>query len=181
MEVEVNRRKLRLVEGDITSLATDAIVNAANEHLVLGAGVAGAISRRGGPDIQRECSATGHCPVGQAVITGGGNLPARHVIHAVGPHGTDPRAGALLASATRSSLELATRHSLTSIAFPAISTGVFGFPIEACAWIMLGEAIGYLGQAHTSLELVVFCLWGQAAYDVFAAELRRQRGMRNPL
>src|SRR5437868_887631 len=127
MEVMINGRTLALVEGDITEQDTDAIVNAANQHLQLGAGVAGAIRSKGGPSIQRECDEIGHCPVGGAVITGGGNLKARHVIHAVGPHGGDADADEMLASATKSSLQVAEQNQLRSIAFPAISTGVFGF------------------------------------------------------
>ncbi len=140
-EVTINGRTLRLVEGDITDLDTDAIVNAANSHLQLGSGVAGAIRRKGGPTIQRECDQIGHCPVGGAVITGGGNLTARHVIHAVGPLGSDPNADDLLRNATRASLQVAEQNGLRSIAFPAISTGVFGFPIDHCAQIMLSTAI----------------------------------------
>ena len=174
MEVTINDRTLRLVEGDITEQDTDAIVNAANQHLQLGAGVAGAIRRKGGPAIQEECNRIGYCPVGSAVITGGGNLKARYVIHAVGPLGSDPDADRLLASATRASLALADEHHLSSIAFPAISTGVFGYPMDRCATVMLPTAIEYLRDAAASLELVVFCLYGQAAYKVFEAELQRQ-------
>ncbi len=174
MEVVIRGKTLRLVEGDITDLDTDAIVNAANEHLQLGAGVAGAIRRRGGPSIQRECDAIGGCPVGQAVITGAGSLKARYVIHAVGPVGGDPDADRLLSSAVRSSLELATRHQLTSIALPAISTGIFGFPIDRAARLMLRAAISYLQNHHTTLDQVIFCLYGQDAFNVFASELQRQ-------
>lgn len=174
METIINGRTLRLVEGDITDLDTDAIVNAANQFLQLGTGVAGAIRRRGGPSIQEECDRIGSCPVGWAVITGAGNLPARYVIHAVGPYGTDPQAEAKLAGATRASLALAEKHGLKSIAFPAISTGVFGYPMEQCARVMLSQTIKYLREAATSLELVIFCLYGQAAFNIFEAELKRQ-------
>jgi O-acetyl-ADP-ribose deacetylase (regulator of RNase III) len=172
-EVMINGRTLRLVESDITDLDTDAIVNAANSYLQLGSGVAGAIRRKGGPTIQHECDQIGRCPVGGAVITGGGNLTARHVIHAVGPLGSDPNADDLLRSATRASLQIAEQNGLRSIAFPAISTGVFDFPIDRCAQIMLSSAIQHL-SGKTGLELVVLCLYGQQAYDTFAAELRRQ-------
>lgn len=175
-EVTINNRTLRLVEGDITDLECDAIVNAANRHLQLGAGVAGAIRRRGGPSIQRECDQIGHCPVGGAVITGGGNLKARHVIHAVGPFGDDPDADEKLSSATRASLAVADENGLSSIAFPAISTGVFGYPIDKCANVMLLTAIDYLRNTQTGLELVVLCLFGRSAFDVFATELHRQTG-----
>ncbi len=172
MEVTINNRALRLVEGDITDLDVDAIVNAANQYLQLGSGVAGAIRTRGGPSIQRECDAIGRCPVGGAAITGGGNLKARHVIHAVGPHGGDADADEKLVSCTRASLDLANKHELKSIAFPAISTGVFGYPIDKCARFMIGAAIHYLkDNPQTNLELVAFCLWGQSAFDVFVREL----------
>lgn len=173
MEITVNNSVLRLVEGDITDLDVDAVVNAANQYLQLGSGVAGAIRTRGGPSIQRECDQIGRCPVGGAVITGGGNLKARHVIHAVGPHGSDRDADEKLIGCTRASLELANKHGLKSIAFPAISTGVFGYPIEKCARFMLSTAISYLeDNPQTSLELVVFCLYGQAAFDVFEKQLQ---------
>jgi O-acetyl-ADP-ribose deacetylase (regulator of RNase III) len=174
MEATINGRTLRLVKGDITDLDVDAIVNAANQHLKLGAGVAGAVRRRGGPSIQEECDRIGYCRVGGAVITGGGNLKARYVIHAVGPLGEDPEADALLASATRSSLRVADENGLSSIALPAISTGIFGYPIDACATIMLAEVIGYLRAGESGLRTVVLCLYGRAAFDVFAAELGRQ-------
>jgi O-acetyl-ADP-ribose deacetylase (regulator of RNase III) len=174
VEVKVNNCALRLVEGDITDLDVDAIVNAANRYLQLGSGVAGAIRVKGGPSIQRECDQIGGCPVGGAVITSGGNLKARHVIHAVGPHGGDEDADEKLKSCTRASLELANKHELKSIAFPAISTGVFGYPIEKCAHFMLRAAASHLVDTpRTSLRQVVFCLYGQAAFDVFAAELQR--------
>jgi O-acetyl-ADP-ribose deacetylase (regulator of RNase III) len=176
MEITVNSCVLRLVEGDITDLDVDAVVNAANQYLQLGSGVAGAIRAKGGPSIQRECDQIGRCPIGGAVITGGGNLKARHVIHAVGPHGSDVDADEKLTSCTRASLALADEHQLHSIAFPAISTGVFGYPIDKCARFMLSTAVDYLkDNPQTSLELVVFCLYGQAAFDVFAkvaSELR---------
>lgn len=174
MEVIIHQRTLKLVEGDITELATDAIVNAANQHLQLGGGVAGAIRRKGGPQIQRECDRIGGCPVGGAAITTGGTLKARHVIHAVGPHGSDTDADEKLASATRSSLEVADENGLKSIALPAISTGIFGFPLDRAAEIMTETVLDYLTHADTQLDQVVFCLYGQAAYDVFAAELQRQ-------
>src|SRR5947209_7276994 len=133
MRTIVNGASLELVKGDITDLAVDAIVNAANSYLVLGAGVAGAIDEKGGPSIQSECDAIGHCDVGSAVITGGGELPAQYVIHAVGPIQGEGNEEAKLAGATRTSLQLARQHGLVSIAFPAISTGTFGYPLAACA------------------------------------------------
>jgi O-acetyl-ADP-ribose deacetylase (regulator of RNase III) len=174
MEITIKGRILRLVEGDITEQATDAIVNAANQHLQLGSGVAGAIRTKGGPSIQLACDEIGYCAIGGAVITGAGNLKAYHVIHAVGPHGSDRDADDKLANATRASLALADQHHLASIAFPAISTGVFGFPIDRCARLMLGTTSAYLNEQAASLKMVVFCLYGQSAFDVFAAELDRQ-------
>jgi O-acetyl-ADP-ribose deacetylase (regulator of RNase III) len=174
VEITINGRILRLVEGDITEQSIDAIVNAANRHLQLGSGVAGAIRAKGGPAIQMACDEIGYCAVGGAVITGGGKLKAHHVIHAVGPHGTDRDADDLLVKATRASMALADQHRLKSIAFPAISTGVFGFPIDRCARLMLEAAIEYLNTQASSLNTVVFCLYGQSAYDIFAAELERQ-------
>jgi O-acetyl-ADP-ribose deacetylase (regulator of RNase III) len=176
MHVRIEGITLRLVEGDITDLDVDAVVNAANQHLQLGTGVAGAIRARGGPAIQEECNRIGFCPVGEAVITTGGKLLAEYVIHAVGPHGSDTDADDLLASATHSSLALADRHNLRSIAFPALSTGVFGFPMEDCAEIMIGTVIEYLENAETHLETVIICLYGDDAFEVFADELSRQMG-----
>jgi O-acetyl-ADP-ribose deacetylase (regulator of RNase III) len=174
MEATINGHRLRLVEGDITELATDAIVNAANQYLQLGAGVAGAIRMKGGPSIQRECDAIGHCPVGDAATTGGGNLKAKYVIHAVGPRNSNPDAEVLLASVTRASLREADAHDMQSIAFPAISTGVFGFPMDRCAEIMLAEVIKAFAENATDVAEVVFCLYGQAAFDLFRDELTRQ-------
>ena len=166
MQIQINDKTLRLAEGDITELHTDAIVNAANASLILGAGVAGAILTKGGPAIQEECNEIGGCPVGGAVITTGGNLKARHVIHAVGPRNGEGDEEEKLKNATLNSLKVANDNGLKSIGFPAISTGILGFPIERCAEIMLSNAIGYL-QEDIGLERVIFCLYGQDAFDVF--------------
>jgi O-acetyl-ADP-ribose deacetylase len=174
MQVAINGCIIELVEGDITEQDTDAIVNAANQYLQLGSGVAGAIQRKGGVSIQRECDDIGRCPVGSAVITSGGDLPARHVIHAVGPHGDDPDADEMLASATRNSLRVAEQNNLRSISFPAISTGVFGYPIDSCAHIMLSQAIKHFMQPDVHLECIVFCLFDSDAYQVFEHELKQQ-------
>jgi O-acetyl-ADP-ribose deacetylase (regulator of RNase III) len=166
MEVEINKTVLRLVQGDITDSATEAIVNAANTSLKLGGGVAGAIARKGGPEIQQECNEIGGTSVGGAVITTGGNLKAKHVIHAVGPvHGMEHE-DAKLKDATLNSLKLADKHNLKSLAFPAISTGVFGFPKDRCAIIMLSTAIAYL-EGPTKLENVVFSLYDQQTFRIF--------------
>lgn len=178
MRVQINRTTLELVEGDITALDTDAIVNAANEHLAHGGGVAGVISRKGGPAIQRESDewVRRHGPVhtGSAAITSGGNLKARYVIHAVGPaYDGTPRPAELLGSAVRAALHMADEHGLKSVALPAISTGIFGYPLEEAAQVMLRAAIAYL-RGETGLERVAFCLYGHLAFDVFARELEAQ-------
>ncbi len=164
---------IELVAGDITELDTDAIVNAANSSLILGGGVAGAIRSKGGPRIQAECNRIGGTYVGGAVITTAGNLKARHVIHAVGPRMGEGDEDAKLKNATLNSLKLADKYQLKSLAFPAISSGIFGFPIERCANIMLSTTIDYLGQ-ETGLERVVFCLYDNRAYTTFKTELERQ-------
>ena len=173
MDVKIAGRTLELVEGDITEIQTDAIVNAANDRLILGAGVAGAIRRKGGPEIQAECDRIGGTFVGGAVITTGGKLKAKHVIHAVGPRMGEGDEDRKLRDATVNSLRLADEHHLKSLAFPAISTGIFGFPLERCAQIMLGAVIAYL-RGKTHLERVVFCLFGRESYQVFAVQLKRE-------
>jgi len=173
MKVNVGDHILELLDGDITELDTDAIVNAANAQLVLGGGVAGAIRRKGGPKIQAECDKIGGTFVGGAVITTGGKLKARHVIHAVGPRMGEGDEDQKLRNATLNSLKAADENRLKSIAFPAVSTGIFGFPIERCAAIMLGTTIEYL-KGQTGLQKVVFCLFGRDSYDVFANQLEQE-------
>ncbi|MHC1579824.1 MAG: macro domain-containing protein [Candidatus Alkanophagales archaeon] len=162
---------LELVEGDITELDTDAIVNAANSSLKMGGGVAGAILRKGGYEIQEECDRIGYCPVGGAVITTGGRLKAKYVIHAVGPRWGEGDEDEKLRSATLNSLKLADERGLKSIALPAISTGIFGFPMDRAAKIMLSTAIEYLKGGGTQLERVVFCLYGKEAFETFRRTL----------
>ena len=174
MKTRLNKATIELVKGDITELDTDAIVNAANSQLILGAGVAGAIRARGGPSIQEECLVIGHCDVGSAVITGAGNLKARYVIHAVGPRMGEGSESGKLASAVRASLDLAERHGLQSIAFPAISTGVFGYPLEACADVMLRVIIDYTFEDLQSLRHIVVCLYDAHAFEVFERELEKK-------
>ena len=173
MEVKIGKAVLSLVIGDITEESTDAIVNAANERLAGGAGVDGAIHRAGGPAIMAECRKLGGCPTGQAVITTGGNLKAKHVIHTVGPiyRGGARNEAALLRSAHIESLKLASAKGLKSIAFPAISTGVYGYPLEEAARIALQAAIDYLNE-HSDIEIVRFVLFDRRAYEVFSAELK---------
>ena len=172
MEVRINQGLLALVQGDITEEQTDAIVNAANSRLRGGAGVDGAIHRAGGPSIMEECRKIGGSPTGQAVITTGGNLKARYVIHTVGPvyqGGTSGEAD-LLRSAYLSSLRLAAARGLKSVALPAISTGVYRYPLAEAAHIALKTAVDYLKE-NTDIELVRFVLYDRRTYDVFAAEL----------
>lgn len=176
MQTQINGITLALAQGDITDLDTDAIVNAANSQLLLGSGVAGAIRRKGGPSIQEECLKIGYCEVGDAVITGAGDLKARYVIHAVGPRMGEGGERGKLASAVRASLDLAEKHNLQSIAFPAISTGVFGFPLEACATVMLRVIIDHTFEEGSSLKRIVVCLYDHHAYEVFEQELRAQLG-----
>jgi O-acetyl-ADP-ribose deacetylase (regulator of RNase III) len=174
MEVKVNQSILSLIEGDITNEETDAIVNAANARLAGGAGVDGAIHRAGGPSIMEECRKIGGCPTGQAVITTGGSLKAKYVIHTVGPvyQGGGKGEAGLLKSAHLESLKLASAKRLKSIAFPAISTGVYGYPLQEAAHIALKTAVDYLHE-NTDIALVRFVLFGRKTYDIFAEELRK--------
>lgn len=172
MKLRVNNSEIELVQGDITESDTDANVNAANSQLVLGAGVAGAIRTKGGPAIQEECNAIGHCPVEGAVITSGGNLKARHVIHAVGPRQGEGNEEEKLKNATLSSLKVAEENNLKSITFPAISTGVYGFPLDACARIMLTTVKEYL-SGPTKIERVVFALFDDKSLKAFKDQLKK--------
>jgi O-acetyl-ADP-ribose deacetylase (regulator of RNase III) len=171
MKLQVNHSEIELVLGDITESDTDAIVNPANDQLILGAGVAGAIRIKGGASIQEECRVIGHCPVGGAVITGGGNLKTRHVIHAVGPRQGEGDEDTKLKNATLNSLKVADDNHLKSITFPAISTGVFGFPIDACARIMLTTTKDYL-IGTTNIERVVFALFDDESFKAFEDQLK---------
>jgi O-acetyl-ADP-ribose deacetylase (regulator of RNase III) len=173
MKVDVNNSILELVEGDITEMETEAVVNAANAQLILGGGVAGAIRKKGGPKIQAECNKIGGTFVGGAVVTTGGNLKAKYVVHAVGPRMGEGNEDEKLENATLNSLKLADENKLKSISFPAISAGIFGFPIQRCAEIMLKTTIDYL-KGQTGLERVVFCLFGQGAYRIFENQLKQE-------
>ncbi len=172
-------RSLALREGDITRVPADAIVNAANSALAGGGGVDGAIHRAGGPEIMRELdrirSETGGCPTGSAVATAAGKLPARYVFHAVGPVYRDGRRGEpeLLASCYRKCLELGEERKVTTITFPAISTGVYGYPIGEAADIALGAVAEHLKKPGVTLREAIFVLFGRAAYDAFAAALKK--------
>ncbi|MCZ7645783.1 MAG: macro domain-containing protein [Planctomycetota bacterium] len=160
---------IRIVQGDLTAQAVDAIVNAANTDLQLGAGVAGAIRKKGGPSIQAECDAHGPVELGGAALTGAGDLPAKHVIHAAGMKLGGRVSEASLLDATRNSLRLAAEHGLTSLAFPAIGTGVGGFPLEACARLMLAEARRHLESGRTSVKEIAFVLFDEASCAAFQA------------
>ena len=173
--VKVGASTLELVEGDITKQDTEAIVNAANTSLLGGGGVDGAIHRAGGPQILEECRKIGGCPTGEARISTGGRLPARWVIHTVGPVYRDGKHGEadLLASAYRNSLRLASERAIKSVAFPSISTGAYGYPLAEAARIALTTARDHL-KAHPEIAAVRFVLFGQVAYrayDVVLAEL----------
>lgn len=160
------KEKIIIQKGDITEMNVDAIVNAANTDLVLGAGVAGAIRRKGGPTIQKECNDHGPVALGEAAITGAGDLPARYVIHAASMGRGSLTTEKSLADSTHNSLLRAEEKALNSIAFPAIGTGVAGFPLDRCAEIMLRETVGFLKKSK-SLEKIYFVLFDDRAYNVF--------------
>lgn len=174
MEIKINNSTLSLIEGDITQQDTDAIVNAANKSLRGGGGVDGAIHRAGGAKILEECIKIGGCETGEAVITGGGNLKAGYVIHTVGPVYKDGlhREPELLENAYRNSLQVAASKGLKSIAFPSISTGAYGYPLEQAAEIALKTAITFLHE-HPAIELVRFVLFGQKALAVYEKVLKK--------
>jgi O-acetyl-ADP-ribose deacetylase (regulator of RNase III) len=158
--------RIVIQQGDLTEMDTDAIVNAANNDLVLGAGVAGAIRRKGGEEIQRECDAIGSIPVGYAAITAGGKLKARFVIHAASMQLGGKTSGGSLRNSTAHSLKIANERGLKSIAFPAVGTGIAGFPLKECAEIMLREAAQHL-RGETSIETIYFVLFDEAAEGIF--------------
>jgi len=171
----VNDRKIRLVEGNIVLLDVDAIVNAANKSLILGGGVAGAIRNSGGPSIQEECNKLGPIDVGEAVITGGGRLKAKYVIHAVGPVYGEGDEDDKLAKATLNSLRIAKERKLKNIAFPAISTGIYRFPVQRCSEIMLKSAMEFL-KTNDFPQEIIFCLYVKEAYSVFEETLEKLSG-----
>jgi O-acetyl-ADP-ribose deacetylase (regulator of RNase III) len=164
--------RIVIQQGDLTEMDTDAIVNAANNDLVLGAGVAGAIRRKGGETIQRECDAIGSIPVGYAAITTGGKLKARFVIHAASMQMGRRTDADTLRHSTMHSLRIASERGLKSIAFPAVGTGIAGFPLKECAEIMLREAARHL-QGETSLETIYFVLFDEVAEGVFTRAWRQ--------
>ena len=177
MECEylVSSTTLKLWQGDITELEVDAIVNAANAELFLGAGVAGAIRKKGGPSIQEECNRIGGTYVGGAVLTGAGNLAAKYIIHAVGPRMGEGEEEIKLRNATMNSLLLAEEYRVESIAFPAISTGVFGFSVDNCAQIMLKVTTEFVKRSD-KLKRIIFALWDESTYKIFSSEIERLMG-----
>ena len=184
--VTIKQVKLRIIQGDITRQTTDAIVNAANSSLMGGGGVDGAIHRAGGPAILDECkqivARQGRLPTGQAVMTTGGNLKAKYVIHTVGPiwHGGNSGEPELLASAYHQSLKLATENKLNSIAFPSISTGAYGYPVNQASKVAIDAVITFLSQSTTSLREVVFVLFDAqtlGAYTAALKEIGEKRGL----
>jgi len=174
MKVKIINAILELVEGDITKQTVDAIVNAANTSLLGGGGVDGAIHRAGGPAILEECKKIEGCLTGEAVITTGGNLPAKHVIHTVGPvwHGGSQRETELLRNAYKNSLLQAENNNLTSIAFPSISTGAYRFPIDKASRIALSTIIEHL-KGKTSIKTARFVLFGMAAFEAYKSTLQQ--------
>lgn len=167
--------KIVIQQGDLTEMGTDAIVNAANNDLILGAGVAGAIHRRGGEAIQKECDAIGSIPVGYAAITTGGKLKARFVIHAASMQLGGRTSAESLRLATAHSLKIANERGLKSVAFPAVGTGIAGFPMKDCAEIMLRVATEHLRE-ETSLETIYFVLFDEIAEGIFKRAWKQIQG-----
>jgi len=185
-EVTINQVKLHIIQGDITQQGTDAIVNAANSSLMGGGGVDGAIHRAGGPAILDQCqqivARQGRLPTGKAVITTGGNLKAKYVIHTVGPiwHGGNKGEPELLASAYQESLKLAAENNLNSISFPSISTGAYGYPVSQASKLAINAVITLLSHSTTSLREVVFVLFDAQTFAAYASaltEIGEERGL----
>jgi O-acetyl-ADP-ribose deacetylase (regulator of RNase III) len=175
MKAAVQKSNLEILQGDITQQETEAIGNAANSALAGGGGVDGAIHNAGGPSIMSELKTRYRgCPTGSAVITGGGNLKAKYVIHAVGPrYSGSPKDAELLSSAYRKSLELCSQNKISSIAFPSISTGVYGYPVEEASRIALKTVMDYL-RDHPEIKLVRFVLFDSKTYSFYEQALKEQ-------
>jgi O-acetyl-ADP-ribose deacetylase (regulator of RNase III) len=178
-EVVIKQTKLSLIQGDITKQGTEAIVNAANPSLMGGGGVDGAIHRAGGRAILEDCieivKKQGRLPIGKAVITRGGNLSAKYVIHTVGPiwHGGIEKEAELLTSAYQESLKLATEHNVQSISFPSISTGAYGYPVGEASKVAIKAVITFLRQKSTSLKEVVVVLFDPTTYEYYRSALEK--------
>jgi O-acetyl-ADP-ribose deacetylase len=173
-DIVINNVSIKIIKGDITESNVDAIVNAANSHLQHGGGVAGVISRKGGPIIQEESDAIGYVPVGECAMTSGGRLKAPHVIHAVGPRMGEGDEENKLKNAISSVLKLATSKGFKSIAIPAISAGIFGFPKDKCARILVEETAAFVREEKTTLKEIVFCLIDTDIVNYFAFEIMKQ-------
>jgi O-acetyl-ADP-ribose deacetylase (regulator of RNase III) len=174
VERKIGKTTMRLVSADLTERDVEAIVNAANSHLQHGGGVAGAIVRKGGRIIQDESDKIGYVPVGSAAMTTGGKLKARYVIHTVGPRMGEGDEENKLRNAIKSVLKLAADNKIRSISIPAVSAGIFGFPKDQCAKILVGETGVFLkSNAATSLDLVEFCIFDQEAFGFFESEMRK--------
>ncbi len=165
-ELEINGKIIRLMDGNIATVEAEAIVNAANRSLILGGGVAGAIRKYGGPTVQKECDQIGPIEVGEAVLTGGGNLYEKYIIHAVGPVYGEGDEDDKLAKATLNSLKIAQKKKIKTLVFPAISTGIFHFPIKRCSEIMLKTTIDFT-RKNQYPHIIIFCLFGNMALSVF--------------
>jgi O-acetyl-ADP-ribose deacetylase (regulator of RNase III) len=160
-------KQLELRKGDITNLDVGAIINPANTQLIMGGGVAGAIRKKAGEEIQKECNKKSPINIGEAVITGGGNLKADFVIHTVGPRKTTPERKKLLKKAVKNSLEIAENNGIKSLAFPAISTGIFGYPVKEAAEVILSTIKNYLNFHNSSIEKVIVILYDNKTYKIF--------------
>jgi len=180
MEFIINQTVFFLEEGDITRQETEAIVNAANSRLAGGGGVDGAIHRAGGPTIMDECRRIGHCPTGQAVITTGGNLKAKYVIHTVGPiyQGGSRGEALLLAGAYRESLKLAQQKGIRSVAFPSLSTGAYGYPLQEAARITVKTVADYIRE-NRGFDRVGVVLFGKQAYEAYYQAAVQEIGLGN--
>ncbi len=174
-EKNIGGKKIRLVKGDITERNVDVIVNAANSYLKHGGGVAGAIVRKGGIVIQEESDKIGYVPVGSAAMTGAGKLTCKAVIHAVGPRMGEGDEDNKLKNAVKNSLILADQKGFNSISMPAISSGIFGFPKDRCAEILVGESIRYLEESNgSSIEIVEFCIFDDDTFKYFNKEIQKE-------
>jgi O-acetyl-ADP-ribose deacetylase len=173
-QIKIRNTLISVARGDLTACDVDAIVNAANSHLQHGGGVAGAIVRKGGAIIQEESNAIGYVPVSESALTTGGSLKARHVIHTVGPRWGEGDEERKLARAIQSALVLATRKGFSTMTLPAVSAGIFGFPKQRCAEILVGETVRFLNDNDTTLSQITFCLMDEEVIGHFLAAVNAQ-------